>query len=199
MPDATGGAAGSFRIDVFHYAGDGPDLAQEIQNMSAAMDRLKTEVAETRGIIASAKVAFAGLGQQIRDLRDQVAKLDPAAVEQELTQMADDLDAAQGELAAGIQAVPPVQPGEVVPPPEQVTNAAGFPVAQPPEPAPEPAPTAPANVPVQPAPIEQPVAPDFDSMTKAQLTEWAEAHGHSFPTAMLREDMIAEAKRLWAP
>jgi multidrug resistance efflux pump len=68
--------------------------------MSAALDRLKAEVAETKAGVESAKVFIAGLAQQIRDL------VAAGGSDAEFTQMADDLDAAQADLAAAQAAEP---------------------------------------------------------------------------------------------
>lgn len=57
------------------------------------ISRLTQEVRETRGAIESAKATLAGVAHAIRQYKtDQVA----------LDKLADDLDAAQGELAAAI-------------------------------------------------------------------------------------------------
>lgn len=65
--------------------------------MSAATERMKQEVAETKTVIGSAKTLIANLAQR---LRDALASNDTAA----LNAMADELDAAQGELAAAVAA-----------------------------------------------------------------------------------------------
>lgn len=65
--------------------------------MSAEVDRMKQEVAETRGAIESGIAFIKSLIQKIRDLRD-----DPAA----LTALADDLDAQQKALAEAIATDP---------------------------------------------------------------------------------------------
>lgn len=69
--------------------------------MSAELDRLTTEVAETKTAAQSAITLIAGLAQQIRDL-----KTDPAA----LAALADSLDADQAEIAAAITANTPSEP-----------------------------------------------------------------------------------------
>lgn len=177
------------RLDVWHHSDDTGSvekLTQEIKAMSAAMDRLKVEVAETRGIIPSVRALVQGLQQQIRDLAAQVASMDPTALEAELTTLADDLDASQGELGVLVQSVPQPAP-PVGSAPAQPVNEAGFPIgggasvtpggpeqtpvpAPPPTPLPEPTPmpeptstpavdtTAPANVAVQPVSPE-PILP----------------------------------------
>lgn len=72
-------------------------------NMSDALDRLTTEVAETRSAVDSAVTLISGLAEQIRDLKD-----DPAALEA----LADDLDAQQADIAAAVAAnsEPPAEP-----------------------------------------------------------------------------------------
>lgn len=75
--------------------------------MSAELDRLTAEVAETKTAAKSAVVLINGLAQQIRDLKN-----DPAA----LTALADSLDADQAEIGAAVAthtpppADPPVEP-----------------------------------------------------------------------------------------
>lgn len=64
-------------------------------NMSAELDRLTTEVAETKAGVASAITLIQGLAQQIRDNAN-----DPAA----LKALADDLDASQTDLANAVTA-----------------------------------------------------------------------------------------------
>lgn len=68
-------------------------LAKRIDTMSAALDRLTAEVAETKDAVDSAVTLIAGLAQQIRD-----NATDPAA----LNALADQLDADQAEIAAAV-------------------------------------------------------------------------------------------------
>ncbi len=75
-------------------------LAQGVV-MSAALDKISTEVTETKTIMESAKTLIEGLAQQIRDLSD-----DPAA----LNALADDLDASSKALADAVAANTPAQP-----------------------------------------------------------------------------------------
>lgn len=73
--------------------------------MSAQLDKLTTEVAETKTVAASAVTLIEGLAQQIRDLKD-----DPIALEA----LAAELDSTTNALAAAVAAnTPPV----VEPPP----------------------------------------------------------------------------------
>jgi chromosome segregation ATPase len=69
--------------------------------MSAALDRLTQEVSETKDAVASVLALVQGLADQIRDNAE-----DPAA----LNKLADDLDAAQQEIAAAVAANTPAQP-----------------------------------------------------------------------------------------
>lgn len=69
--------------------------------MSAALDRLTQEVAETKTAVASVLTLVAGLAQQIRDNAEN-----PAALEA----LADDLDASQKEIADAITANTPETP-----------------------------------------------------------------------------------------
>ena len=75
--------------------------------MSVQLDRLTAEVAETRTAVNSVITLVAGLAQQIRDLKE-----DPAALEA----LANELDAAQAEIAAAVTentpAEPPAEPPE---------------------------------------------------------------------------------------
>lgn len=66
--------------------------------MSAALDRLTAEVAETRSANASILALVAGLSQQIRDNAEDPAKLNA---------LADSLDEGQAELAAAVTANTP--------------------------------------------------------------------------------------------
>lgn len=63
--------------------------------MSAELDRLTTEVTETKTAVDSAITLIVGLAERIRELQN-----DPAA----LTALADELDAKQAELAAAVSA-----------------------------------------------------------------------------------------------
>ena len=75
--------------------------------MSAAMDRLTSEVAETSTAVDSILTLVEGLAQQIRD-----NAADPVA----LNKLADELDAKQQKIADAVAAntpappVPPVEP-----------------------------------------------------------------------------------------
>jgi hypothetical protein len=62
-------------------------------DMSAELDRLTTEVSETKTVVDSAITLLGGLSQQIRDLKDDPAKL---------SALADDLDAKTNALAAAV-------------------------------------------------------------------------------------------------
>jgi hypothetical protein len=78
-------------------------LLEQGVTMSAELDRLTTEVAETKAGVASAIRLIQGLAQQIRD-----NATDPVA----LNALADDLDAQQKDLAdavvaAGTNPAPP--------------------------------------------------------------------------------------------
>lgn len=73
-------------------------ILERIATMSAALDRITQEVAETKTAIDSALTLIAGLAQQIRDL-----STDPAA----LNALADELDAKQAEIAAAVTANTP--------------------------------------------------------------------------------------------
>lgn len=77
--------------------------------MSAQLDRLTAEVAETSTVVNSAITLIRGLSTQIRELKD-----DPAALER----LASDLDAQQTALAA---AVAENTPAEIPPPTEPTT------------------------------------------------------------------------------
>ena len=71
---------------------------ERINVMSAALDRLTQEVAETKTAVESAITLIDGLADQIRDLKD-----DPAALEA----LADELDAQQAAIAAAVTANTP--------------------------------------------------------------------------------------------
>lgn len=66
--------------------------------MSAQLDALTREVAETRTVVDSAVTLIGSLAGQIEALKN-----DPVA----LQALADDLNAQQGALAAAVAAVPP--------------------------------------------------------------------------------------------
>jgi len=68
-------------------------LTEKVCIMSAELDRLTTEVSETKTVIDSAITLLSGLSAQIRALKDEPAKL---------AALADDLDAKQQELAAAV-------------------------------------------------------------------------------------------------
>lgn len=68
------------------------------KTMSAALDRLTAEVAETRSANKSILALVAGLSQQIRDNAEDPAKLNA---------LADSLDEGQAELAAAVTANTP--------------------------------------------------------------------------------------------
>lgn len=79
-------------------------VREGMKTMSAALDRLTAEVAETRSAVDSATTLIAGLAQQIRDL-----STDPAA----LNALADSLDADQAKIAAAVtENTPPTPPTE---------------------------------------------------------------------------------------
>ena len=67
-------------------------------HMSAALDRLTTEVSETSTAVDSVLALVEGLAQQIRD-----AATDPVA----LNKLADELDAKQAAIAAAVTANTP--------------------------------------------------------------------------------------------
>ena len=71
--------------------------------MSTELDRLTTEVAETRTVVESAIVLISGLRQR---LDDAIASGDPAA----LTALSEDLDSQQAALAAAVAANTPTPP-----------------------------------------------------------------------------------------
>lgn len=71
---------------------------ERIETMSAALDRITQEVAETKTAVDSVLTLVSGMAQQIRDLKD-----DPAALEL----LANDLDAKQAEIAAAVSANTP--------------------------------------------------------------------------------------------
>ncbi len=81
------------RLDAIHRAvlGQGAE-------MSAAVDRMRTEVSELKTVVGSAKSLLESISQQLRDLKD-----DPAAIEA----LADELDATSNDLAAAVEANTP--------------------------------------------------------------------------------------------
>lgn len=82
-------------------AGELHQLHKEMHIMTAALDRLKTEVTESRSATDSVLALVAGLAQQIRDnINDEAA----------LTALADDLDAQQTSIANAVTANTPTPP-----------------------------------------------------------------------------------------
>lgn len=77
--------------------------------MTAALDRLTAEVAESRTATESAIALIAGLSDQIRELKD-----DPAALEA----LADDLDNQQSQIGAAVSNNGNSGGGEPAPEPE---------------------------------------------------------------------------------
>lgn len=75
-------------------------LIGKVNKMSASLDRITREVSESRQATESVLTLVSGLSDQIRDLKD-----DPAALEQ----LADDLDAQQGEIASAVTANTPAE------------------------------------------------------------------------------------------
>lgn len=76
-------------------------ILMEFIKMSAALDRITAEVSETRTAVNSVITLVTGLAQQIRDLKE-----DPAALEA----LANELDAAQAEIAAAVtENTPPTE------------------------------------------------------------------------------------------
>ena len=67
-------------------------------NMSAGLERLTSEVAESAGVVQSAVVAIQGLSERVRNLEPTQAAINA---------LADDLDANANALAAAIAAIPP--------------------------------------------------------------------------------------------
>lgn len=78
-------------------------ILMELTKMSAALDKLTTEVAETKTVAQSAVTLIRGLAQQIRDAVDDPAKLEA---------LANELDAAQNELSTAISENTPAEPTE---------------------------------------------------------------------------------------
>ncbi len=68
-------------------------IIRELKKMSAELDRLTSEVAQSRAATDSVLVLVAGLAQQIRD-----NATDPAA----LNALADSLDQQQADIAAAV-------------------------------------------------------------------------------------------------
>lgn len=68
-------------------------IERKLDPMSAALDRLTKEVAETKDATQSAIKLIDGLADQIRSLKDDPAKLEA---------LADELDAQQAEIAAKV-------------------------------------------------------------------------------------------------
>ena len=73
-------------------------LLAQGEDMSASLDKITAEVAETKTVMQSAVVLIAGLAGQIRDLKD-----DPAA----LLALADSLDTDSSALADAVTANTP--------------------------------------------------------------------------------------------
>ena len=69
--------------------------------MSAQLDTLKNEVAESKTVMQSAVTLLGGLAQQIRDLKE-----DPVALEA----LATELDSSTNALAAAVSENTPAQP-----------------------------------------------------------------------------------------
>lgn len=79
--------------------------------MSEGLNRIVREVAEMRGVAASAVLALSSVPQLIRDAVT-AAVGDAAALESKLNELADQLDATQADLAGAINANPgPADPG----------------------------------------------------------------------------------------
>lgn len=77
------------------------NILKELQKMTAALDRLTAEVAETKTVAASLEAVVAGLAQQIRDnIGDDAA----------LNALADDLDATNKGIADAVTANTPAAP-----------------------------------------------------------------------------------------
>ena len=73
-------------------------LIGKVIKMSAQLDKLTQEVSETNTVIDSAIALLSSLSDQIRNLKDDPAKLE---------QLANDLDAKQTELANAVAANTP--------------------------------------------------------------------------------------------
>lgn len=89
-------------------------ITREFKKMSAALDRLTTEVNENTAVIDSAVTLINGLAQQIRDAVDDPAKLNA---------LADELDAKSNALAAAVAANTPAPPTTEPPAGTQDTTA----------------------------------------------------------------------------
>jgi len=81
-------------------------ILERIDTMSAAMDRLTSEVAENSTAVDSVLALVEGLAQQIRDNAEDPAKLNA---------LADELDAKQQAIAAAVAANTPAPPPEEPP------------------------------------------------------------------------------------
>jgi ABC-type transporter Mla subunit MlaD len=68
-------------------------IERKLETMSAALDRLTNEVAETKTAVDSVLTLVDGLADQIRALKDDPAKL---------AALADELDANQADIAAKV-------------------------------------------------------------------------------------------------
>lgn len=90
-----------FWKELTELRGDIKTLTREFRKMSAQLDRLTAEVSETRAAAASIITLVHGLAEQIRELKE-----DPAALEA----LANELDAAQSEIAAAVTANTPTEP-----------------------------------------------------------------------------------------
>lgn len=77
-------------------------LTVKVFLMSEALDRIKREVAETRGVANSAIQAFSSIPQLIRDAVAE-ANANGGSLDQALNALADELDASQADLALAIQ------------------------------------------------------------------------------------------------
>lgn len=83
-------------------------LTRKVDDMSAAVDRIRAEVAEQRGATNSIIALVKGFAQA---LKDAIASGADAA---ELNALADELDAQQGEITAAVNENPlPGQTGPV--------------------------------------------------------------------------------------
>lgn len=76
-------------------------ILERVIPMSAALDRLTSEVSETSTAIDSVLALVEGLAQQIRDAADDPVKLNA---------LADELDAKQQAIAAAVAANTPTPP-----------------------------------------------------------------------------------------
>ena len=146
-------------------------LQKELNQMSAALDRLTQEVHDMTDITEGALALIAGLADQIRNAVDDSAAL---------TTLADDLDAARLKLADAISKNTPAAPAPVVAP-------APAPVVDPtPAPVVDPAPVAntdPAPVAVDPTPVEAAPAPVADPAPAAPVDAPAPVAADPAPVA----------------